>query len=101
MRLTTVTLSVCFALVASAQDAKQDPCPTTELACHDIMNSSQCIANVVDNKAANPKEALIQCVEHEGTASTLPGAAKFCRCPGCHTAPINAVISKLFPPPCA
>jgi hypothetical protein len=52
-----------------------DQCPHTELACHDIMNSSQCIAQVALNEPVS-KEAMIKCVEHEGTASTLPGAAK-------------------------
>ncbi|KAK4228094.1 hypothetical protein QBC38DRAFT_362703 [Podospora fimiseda] len=61
---------------ATRQNTQQNGCPSTELACHDIMNSSQCIANVVDNRVRNAKEALIECVEHEGTASNLPGAAK-------------------------
>ncbi|KAK4032525.1 hypothetical protein C8A01DRAFT_20405 [Parachaetomium inaequale] len=108
--------------------AQTNQCPDTELACHDIMNSSQCISQVVleSNNAtvSATKEAMIKCVEHEGTASNLPGAVKvsstlfyksptfhgqclddglgqFCRCPGCHTQPINDVIAKLFAPPCA
>ncbi|KAK4221359.1 hypothetical protein QBC38DRAFT_377270 [Podospora fimiseda] len=64
---------------ATTQNSQQDGCPGTELACHDIMNSSQCIANVVDNRVGNPREALIECVVHEGTASNLPGASKVCR----------------------
>ncbi|KAK3990818.1 hypothetical protein QBC44DRAFT_368794 [Cladorrhinum sp. PSN332] len=81
MRPTVCTLLFWLTVVVGArpQDSQQDGCPNTELACHDIMNSSQCIANVVDNRVANPKEALIKCVEHEGTASNLPGAAKVSR----------------------
>ena len=54
-----------------------EQCPDTDLACHDIMNSSQCIAQVALN-AQGPvsKEAMIKCVEYEGTASNLPGAVK-------------------------
>jgi len=68
----------CVALAAgtNAQETKPEGCPTTELACHDIMNSSQCIANAVDSQQAPTKAALVACVEHEGTASSLPGAAK-------------------------
>ncbi|EAQ87404.1 predicted protein [Chaetomium globosum CBS 148.51] len=41
------------------------------------MNSSQCIAQVALN-AQGPvsKEAMIKCVEYEGTASNLPGVVK-------------------------
>ncbi|KAK5654886.1 hypothetical protein OQA88_6924 [Cercophora sp. LCS_1] len=68
-------LALCLALVGvNAQAAEK--CSAKDLACHDIMNSSQCIAQVVDNKARLTKEALIKCVEHEGTASPLSGAAK-------------------------
>lgn len=52
-------------------------CPDTELACHDIMNSSQCIGQLVLEGSKSPtREAMIKCVEHEGTASNLPGAVK-------------------------
>ncbi|KAK4182999.1 hypothetical protein QBC35DRAFT_394805, partial [Podospora australis] len=96
MRLLT-SLLVGATVVVAQTDNK---CPTTDLACHDLLNSSQCISQVVDTK--NPtKEALIQCVVHEGTASNLSGGAKYCRCPGCHTKPLNDVIQKFFPPPCS
>ncbi|KAK4176040.1 hypothetical protein QBC36DRAFT_14717 [Triangularia setosa] len=64
-----------FSTIASAQ-APNMQCPDSELACHDVMNSSQCIASILDNPREATKDALIQCVEHEGTASNLPGAQK-------------------------
>ncbi|KAK0667060.1 hypothetical protein QBC41DRAFT_211646, partial [Cercophora samala] len=65
-----------FSTLASAQ-APNTQCPDSELACHDVMNSSQCIAALIlDNPQRVTKNALIQCVEHEGTASSLPGAQK-------------------------
>jgi hypothetical protein len=76
MRLDSRLLSaLCLALPSVAADG--NPCPDTELACHDIMNSSQCIEQLVlERNETVTKEALIKCVEHEGTASTLPGAVK-------------------------
>ncbi|KXX82739.1 hypothetical protein MMYC01_200872 [Madurella mycetomatis] len=60
----------------SAQEV-QDGCPKDELACHDIMNSSQCIEQLVlEGLSPLTEEAMLKCVEHEGTASNLPGAAK-------------------------
>ncbi|KAK0719489.1 hypothetical protein B0H67DRAFT_486577 [Lasiosphaeris hirsuta] len=41
------------------------------------MNSSQCIEQIIlEHLSPLSKEALIKCVEHEGTASNLPGASK-------------------------
>lgn len=57
--------------------ALEDKCPKGDYACIDIMNSSQCIEQLIIEKLAPAtKEALIKCVEYEGVASTLPGAAK-------------------------
>ena len=58
--------------------AQVNGCPTTDLACHDIINSSQCIEQLIieGSKTAITKEAMVKCVEYEGTASSLPGAAK-------------------------
>lgn len=57
--------------------AEVGQCPDTDLACHDIMNASQCIAQVARyGEEPVSKEAMIKCVEHEGTASNLPGAVK-------------------------
>lgn len=94
-----VGLYVALAAGTNAQGSKPEGCPTTELACHDIMNSSQCIANVVDNQKTLTKAALVACVEHEGTASSLPGAAKASLCRGelvdgqrCADACLNVVL---------
>ncbi len=58
--------------------AQANGCPTTDLACHDIMNSSQCIEQLIldGSKTTITKEAMVKCVEYEGTASTLPGSVK-------------------------
>lgn len=74
MRIASIFLSVLLGGHAVIAD-EIDQCPDTELACHDIMNSSQCIAQVALNASVS-KEAMIKCVEHEGTASNLPGAVK-------------------------
>jgi len=73
---------LCLALLGmtvsvTAQTVVVDGCPKNELACHDIMNSSQCIEQLIlENSAPLTKENLVKCVEHEGTASTLPGGTK-------------------------
>ncbi|KAK3312194.1 hypothetical protein B0H66DRAFT_608471 [Apodospora peruviana] len=95
-------ISTCLAIVgmAIAQTLK-DECPKDEIACLDIINSSQCIEQVIlENRPPLTKDNLLKCVEYEGVASNLPGAAKYCRCPGCHSEPINAAIKQMFPPPC-
>lgn len=66
--------TLCLAIRAQSE---ANPCPGTDLACHDIMDSSQCIAQLVLQSNQPPtNEAMIKCVEHEGAASSLPGAAK-------------------------
>ncbi|KAF9738800.1 hypothetical protein PMIN06_004549 [Paraphaeosphaeria minitans] len=94
-----------FALAAlltfAPATATQDLCPKDEYACLDIINASQCLAQLVIQKMSPlTKENIIKCVETEGVASNLPGAQKLCRCPGCHTEPINAAIREMFPLPC-
>jgi hypothetical protein len=83
MRLCFDLLSL-FALSIHHAAAQINDCQTTDLACHDIMNSSQCIEQVILEKT-DPvtKEALVKCVEHEGTASNLPGAVKVRDNPRC------------------
>jgi hypothetical protein len=68
---------LCLALAGVRAQAVQDQCPKNEIACLDIINSSQCIEQlVVEKQAPLTKDAMIKCVEYEGTASNLPGAAK-------------------------
>ncbi|KAK0612176.1 hypothetical protein B0T14DRAFT_342344 [Immersiella caudata] len=78
MRVMLILWRLClFLAAASAQEAKADGCPKDEVACHDVMNGSQCLAQVVnDNRPPISAEALASCVQHEGTASNLPGAQK-------------------------
>jgi hypothetical protein len=66
----------CLVTSATAQ-AVQDLCPKAEYACLDVINSSQCIEQLVlEKQAPVTREALIKCVEYEGTVTTLPGATK-------------------------
>lgn len=68
---------LCLALVGANAQAVQDQCPKNEIACLDIINSSQCIEQlVVEKQAALTKDAMVKCVEYDGTASNLPGATK-------------------------
>lgn len=73
-------MRVCFSaffLYFYRAIAQINGCPSTDLACHDIMNSSQCIEQLVlESSGPVTKEAMVKCVEHEGTASNLPGAVK-------------------------
>lgn len=121
MRLKSIIISISFtAITVNTQNQTRDGCPKDEYACLDVINSSQCLEQLVIEKLAPAtKEALSKCVEYKGTVTKIPGAAKvrskdctcelkdtdvcweqLCRCPGCHTAPINAAIVELFPPPC-
>ncbi|KAF1993054.1 hypothetical protein P154DRAFT_105314 [Amniculicola lignicola CBS 123094] len=101
MRFKIALLIAYFALTTTASQAP-DECPKDEFACIDVMNSSQCIEQLVIEKLSPAtRENLIKCVEYEGTATNLPGATKYCRCPGCHTAAINSVIKEMFPAPCS
>jgi hypothetical protein len=60
-----------------AQNQTLDGCPKDDYACIDVINSSQCIEQLVIEKLAPAtKEALVKCVEYEGTATNMPGAAK-------------------------
>ncbi|KAL5396232.1 hypothetical protein PMIN03_002597 [Paraphaeosphaeria minitans] len=70
-----------FALAAlltfAPATATQDLCPKDEYACLDIINASQCLAQLVIQKMSPlTKENIIKCVETEGVASNLPGAQK-------------------------
>ena len=70
-----------FAIIALASalviKAEQDLCPKDEYACLDIINSSQCLAQIVLQKTAPlTKENLVKCIDYEGVASTLPPAQK-------------------------
>ncbi|KAK3360348.1 hypothetical protein B0T25DRAFT_565250 [Lasiosphaeria hispida] len=102
MRLGTGLSWLCLGLTGVSAQGVQDACPKNEIACHDVMNSSQCIEQIIlERLSPLSKAALVKCVEHEGTASNLPGASKLCRCPGCHTTAINTVLAEMFPPPCS
>jgi hypothetical protein len=64
-------------MLTAASESVEDKCPKDEYACHDVMNSSQCIEQLIIEKLAPAtKENLIKCVEYEGTVTDLPGATK-------------------------
>ena len=81
MILGTVILPLLFATpTVIAQDQTHDGCPKDEYACLDVINSSQCIEQLVIEKLAPATpEALAKCVEYEGTVSRIPGGSKVSR----------------------
>jgi hypothetical protein len=69
--ISIVTLLIAF---ANAQ-ATPDLCPsTTELACHDVINSSLCLSQQASRNGT--PEAMAACVEYSNGMSDLPGATK-------------------------
>jgi hypothetical protein len=78
MHSTTVALFLLFATrTVIAQNTTRDACPKAEYACIDVINSSQCLAQLVLQKLAPAtREALAKCVEYEGAVTQIPGAAK-------------------------
>ncbi len=70
-------LCLCLALLGVDAQVTQDKCPKTEYACLDVINSSQCIEQIIlEHTAPVTKDALVKCVDTEGSASNLPGATK-------------------------
>ena len=66
-----------FAATENETLAPQDGCPKDEIACLDVMNSSQCIEQlIIEKQAPVTKEAMVKCIETEGSASPLPGSAR-------------------------
>jgi hypothetical protein len=64
-------------LFVATVNSQADKCPKDEYACLDVMNSSQCIEQLIIEKLAPAtREALVKCVEYEGTVTDLPGATK-------------------------
>jgi hypothetical protein len=62
---------------AIAQNQTRDGCPKDDYACIDVINSSQCIEQlVIEELAPATKEALAECVEYEGATTNMLGAAK-------------------------
>ncbi|KAE9375139.1 hypothetical protein N431DRAFT_463245 [Stipitochalara longipes BDJ] len=98
----SINLLAFLALVGVNAQVK-DGCPKDQVACLDIINSSQCIEQVIIEHQQNlTRENLINCIDTPGVSSSnLPGATKYCLCPGCHSAAINTVIAQMFPPPCS
>jgi hypothetical protein len=73
----SVAVATPFAALSNKADPLKDGCPKDEIACLDVMNSSQCIEQlIIEKQAPVTKEALVKCIETEGSASMLPGAAR-------------------------
>jgi len=73
-------LALClgFALCVSAAPT-EDKCPKLNLACLDVINSSQCIEMLVLGNRNVTRDAMVKCVDTEGAASGLPGSTKVTR----------------------
>lgn len=70
-------LAFCIAFLGATVLAIEDRCPRDEYACIDVINSSQCIAQLaIDRLRPLTKESLAKCVEYEGVVSDLPGGVK-------------------------
>ena len=77
MRFKASWFALLFVLVGANAQVVQDGCPKGDYACLDVMNSSQCIEQIIlEHLSPVTKEGLIRCVEFEGMSSNLPGAAK-------------------------
>lgn len=77
MRLKVSLLALCFALVGVNTQTVQDKCPKNDYACLDVINSSQCLEQlVIEHLSPVTKESMVKCVEYEGTATNMPGASK-------------------------
>lgn len=74
----TLEIGLIMALVALVDgQTLVDRCPKDEIACLDVVNGSQCLAqSIIDGRPPLTKANILKCVEHEGTASNLPGAEK-------------------------
>ncbi|CAG8978559.1 hypothetical protein HYALB_00012433 [Hymenoscyphus albidus] len=73
--------------------ALSDGCPKNEVACLDVMNSSQCIEQLIlEGSAPVTKEALVKCVVNEGSASDLPGETKLYSPPFCRQLQDNTTL---------
>lgn len=73
LKINFLSLFVAFLGVRALEDG----CPKGEVACLDVMNSSQCIEQLIlENSAPVTNDALVKCVVNEGSASELPGETK-------------------------
>jgi len=76
INLFTLYIILIGTKAANAQSV-QDGCPKGDYACLDVINSSQCIEQLIlEHLRPVTKDALVSCVEFEGMSSNLPGATK-------------------------
>ncbi|TVY75675.1 hypothetical protein LSUE1_G005181, partial [Lachnellula suecica] len=76
-KLLAFSFVLAGASVHALQKALQDGCPKDEYACQDIINSSQCIEQLVlENLAPLTKEAMVKCVVFQDSVTNITGEAK-------------------------
>lgn len=79
MRFEPYILSLCFVVASAAAQNITDGCPKGSLACMDVINSSQCIEQIIiEKRSPVTADALVKCVVFEGASSNLTGAGKVC-----------------------
>jgi len=75
MRFNLDLLVFCVALLGvNAQEV--DGCPKLNIACLDIINSSQCIEGLILGKTPPTKADMEKCLDYEGASSKLPPAQR-------------------------
>lgn len=71
MRAGTQILTLLLALMGVQAEEK---CPTDNLACHDVINSSLCLSQQASRNGT--VESMAACVQYDNGMSTLPGKTK-------------------------
>jgi len=79
LRHSKLALTTCLSLaIAQGQQLPiKDGCPKGNLECMDVINSSQCIEQlIIEKRGTMSKEALEKCVVYEGASSSEAGHVK-------------------------
>ena len=73
----TLTTHLALAIAQGQQFPVKDGCPKGSLECMDVINSSQCIEQlIIEKRGTLSKEALEKCVVYEGASSSEAGNVK-------------------------
>lgn len=77
MRFIFNLLALSLTLVGLKAQTMVDGCPKEDIACLDVINSSQCLEQlIIEHDATVTKDAMIKCVDTEGASSNMTGSAK-------------------------
>jgi hypothetical protein len=77
MRLNIQLLALCLAALGVNSQQVKDGCPKDEYACLDVINSSQCLGQLVEQNSNKVNaDSLAKCVVYDGTVTSLPGGTK-------------------------